>query len=118
MTADPQKIQNIKDGGRPQNTEDVRSLFMACLYNAKLTFDNKLNTTYEETTAPLCKLLKKGERFSWTEEEETSYQTLMKVLEDPATLQAYDPEGRTHVVSDSSEVGIQASIYQERGTDT
>jgi len=23
VTADPQKIQNIKDGGRPRNTEDV-----------------------------------------------------------------------------------------------
>jgi len=30
VTADPQKIQNIKDGGRPRNTEDVRSLLMAC----------------------------------------------------------------------------------------
>ena len=44
VTADPQKIQNIKDGGRPKNTEDVRSLLMACQYNAKFTFDNKLNT--------------------------------------------------------------------------
>ena len=59
VTVDSKKIQNIKDGGRPENNEDVRSLLMAYQYNAKFSF--KLHTTYEDTTAPLCKLLKKEE---------------------------------------------------------
>ena len=42
---------NIQGGGRPRNIEDVRSLLMACQYNAKFTFDNTLNLSYEEVTA-------------------------------------------------------------------
>ena len=114
VTADQDKIANIKDAGRPVDTEEVRSLLMACQFNAKFTFDNKAGTTYEDATAPLRRLLKKDQPFKWGKEEEDAYNLLMDVLNDPATLQPYVLNRPTHVVSDASEHGLQASIYQEK----
>jgi len=45
-------------------TLKMSCLLMACQYNAKFTFDNSLNLSYEEVTAPLRKLLKKGQKFT------------------------------------------------------
>ena len=47
------KISIIQEKGRPSSSEDVRSLLMACQYNAKFTFDNPTVTeSYEEITEP------------------------------------------------------------------
>ena len=118
VTADPEKIKNIQEGGRPSNIEDVRSLLMACQYNAKFTFDNSLNLSYEEVTAPVRQLLKKGQRFTWAPGQERSYQQLIEILNDPATLQSYKPKRKIHVVADTSEIGTQCSIYQEKKHET
>ena len=64
------KIKDIVKEGRPNNIEDIRSLLMACQYNAKFAFDNMNMGSYEEVTAPLRKLLKKDAEFKWTNVEE------------------------------------------------
>ena len=108
------KIDSIKENGRPQNTEDVRSLLMACQYNAKFSFDNPTATeSYEEITAPLRALLKKNTRFHWNNREEQSYQKLMNTMTSETTLRPYDINMKTHFIADASPLGIQASIYQE-----
>ena len=38
-------------------------------------------------------------------------------MNDPSTLQAFDLNRLTHVAADSSEHGMQGSIYQEKGND-
>ena len=115
VTADTDKLEHIKQMGRPKNTEEVRSLLMACQYNAKFFMENSADKSYEDITDPLRKLLKKGVKFSWDDEEESSYQNLMNAMNNPATLQPYDPSRTTHIVADSSEHGMQGSIYQEVG---
>ena len=45
--------------------------------------------------------------------EEEAYTELMKTISDPATLQPFYKERNTNFVSDASELGIQASLYQE-----
>ena len=113
VTADLGKIEDIVKEGRPNNIEDVRSLLMACQYNAKFSFDNQSLGSYEEVTAPLRKMLRKDAEFKWTNTEEEAYVKLMETISDPATLQPFDKERKINVVSDASELGIQASLYQE-----
>ena len=114
VAADKHKIDLIKSKGRPESSEDVRSLLMACQYNAKFAFDNpNIADSYEQITAPLRKLLTKNCRFQWGKEEENAYQNLMNVSTSETTLRPYDPNKKTHFVADASPVGIQASIYQE-----
>ena len=117
VAADKTKINLIKEKGRPESTEDVRSLLMACQYNAKFAFDNpEVPDSYEQITAPLRQLLCKGTKFQWGKEEELSYQKLINVMSSETTLRPYDPKKKTHFVADASPVGIQASIYQEDKT--
>ena len=52
VSADPEKINRIIEAGRPNTTEEVRSLIQAAAYNARFMFDHKEGATYEETTAP------------------------------------------------------------------
>ena len=113
VTVDPEKLQHIIEAGRPTSTEDVCSLLMACQFNAKFTFDNtEVPFSYEVITAPLRRLLKNDVLFHWGETEETAYQQLITIINDPATLQPYYPTLETHTVADTSEEGIQGSIYQ------
>jgi len=42
----------------------------------------------------------------------------MTILNDPATLQSYDPQRKTHVVVETSELETQCSIYQEKKQET
>lgn len=114
VAADKNKIILIKEKGRPGTTEEVRSLLMACHYNAKFAFDNpQIPDSYEQITAPLRKLLRKDVKFHWGREEEESYEKLSNVMTAETTLRPYDLMRTTHFVADASPLGIQASIYQE-----
>ena len=99
----PDKLEHIKQAGYPSSTEEVRSLLMACQFNAKFSFDTKPDTTYEDTTAPLRRLLKNDVSFVWGDIEQQAYTQLMQVMNDPATLHPFDPSKPTHIVADSSE---------------
>ena len=115
VTADSDKINAIMSQGKPEGTEEIRSFLMACQYNAKFLFDShEVDESYEEITSPLRALLKKDVKFMWGPEQENAYHKLLALMESPATLRPYDPKLPTHFVADSSEVGIQCSIYQER----
>ena len=114
VTADEDKMKDIISNGKPSNTEDIRSFLMACQYNAKFLFDNPdVKESYEQVTAPLRKLLKRDQKFIWGKEQNEAYTKLLMLMESPATLRPYDLSRKTYFAADSSEVGIQSSIYQE-----
>ena len=55
----------------------------------------------------------KSKPFSWTKERENSYQAILARMSDLTTLRPFDPDRETHFVSDGSQVGISAILYQE-----
>jgi hypothetical protein len=114
VSASPDKIKAIIEAGRPESTEDVRSLLQACGYNAKFTFDHDEKDTYSEITAPLREMTRKGEVFHWTQEREEAYKKLVRIMSDQTTLRAFNPKRETHFISDASPKGLAASIYQRR----
>ena len=112
VTADMGKVEGIIEEGRPKDIEEVRSLLMACQYNAKFAFDNGNLGSYEDITLPLRKMLKKDAVYVWDDTTEEAYRNLVEILCNPSTLQAFDKSRETHIVADASETGIQASLYQ------
>ena len=112
VTADICKVEGIIEEGRPKDIEEVRSLLMACQYNAKFAFDNGDLGSYEDVTLPLRKMLKKDAIFVWNSETEEAYRKLVETISNPSTLQAFDKARETHLVADASESGIHASLYQ------
>ena len=118
ISADPEKINNIVNAGRPNTVEDVKSLLQAAAYNAKFAFDHKEGESYEDVTAPLRELLQSGAKFEWTEAREGGYQKLIRMMNDRSILAPFIKGRKTHVVSDASPHGISASIYQEEDDGT
>ena len=113
VSANPDKIQHIVQAGQPETIKDVRSLLQAAAYNAKYGFDHLEDKSYEEVTAPLRRLLIKDATYRWDEECETSFQTLLRMMNSRTYLAPHDPKRKTHLLTDASPCGIAASLYQE-----
>ena len=64
-------------------------------------------------TAPLRRLLVKNATFRWDEESETSFQTLLRMMNSRTYLAPHDRRRKTHLVTDASPCRIAASLYQE-----
>ena len=114
VSADSAKIKIIQRAGRPTSTDKVRSLIQAAAYNAKFTFNHKKGASYKETTAPLRELLVKRAKFKWDKRREEAYSKLMNIMSSTTTLRPFVMDRPTHLVSDASPEGIQASLYQKQ----
>jgi len=112
MSADPEKVQAIKEAGRPLNSSEMKSFLQACQFNAKFMFDSE--EAYAQLTSPLRKLTCKNARYLWTEECEEAYQKVIHALSSKGALRPFNPKLKTKLITDASPVGISASLYQEQ----
>ena len=85
----------------------------AAAYNAKYGFDHLETRSYKEVTAPLRHLLIKDATYEWDKKCETSFQTLLRMMNSRTYLAPHDPKRKTHLVMDASLCGITTSLYQE-----
>ena len=69
-------------------------------------------------TASLRELLTKDAVFRWDKESDTSFQTLICMMNSRIYLAPHDHTRKTHLVTDASACGIAASLYQEDETGT
>ena len=112
MSADPKKIKTIRDAGRPQGNDDVKSFLQACQFNARFMFDTA--SAYAELTQPLRNLTKKNARFVWSSECERAYQEITNTMTSDAALRPFNPELKTIHVTDAGPDGIASSVFQEQ----
>lgn len=68
-----------------------------------------------ELQAPLTKLLKKGQSWSWGPEQEHALRRLVSVLADTAELQLPDLNREFVIQTDASDLGLGAVLLQEHG---
>ena len=85
----------------------------AAAYNAKYGFDHLETRSYKEVTAPLRHLLIKDPTNRWDEECQTSFQTVLRMMNSRTYLVPHDPKRKMHLVIDISPCGIAAFMYQE-----
>ena len=116
MSADPNKIKSIRNAGKPQNTDDVKSFLQACQFNAKFMFDS--DQAYAQITRPLRDLTKKNAHFRWTPECEKAYQTIMQSMTSNTALRPFQPDLKTIHIADAGPEGIASSIFQEQHNGT
>ena len=57
--------------------------------------------------------MQKRTTFQWSKEREHSFLSILQMMSDRTYLALYNPNRKTHLVSDASLVGIAASLYQE-----
>ncbi len=106
VTPDPKNLDAILEVPTPSDMKEVQS-FLG-LINFYQDFMDDVSTISE----PLRKLTRKDVSFEWTEECDMSFRTLKKILSDGVKTHIFDPNEKTLVTTDASDVGIGALLSQ------
>lgn len=103
------KVRAIRDWPTPTSVEEVRSfLGMAGYYR-------KFICNFSSLAAPLTQLLKKGTRFEWTSDLESSFRKLIDATTTAPTLVLPDPRLPYVITADACGFGVGACLMQDHG---
>ena len=105
VSPDPKKVDALKKLKAPANKEEVRSFVGAVQF---------LNRYFNlaEKMAPLINLTRLYVRFEWLEEHETAFNDIKNMLSDKIRLTKYNPALPLGLVTDASDKGIGACLFQ------
>ena len=106
VTPDPEKIESLKNAPPPKNVSELQSFLGLCTYVSR--FIEK----FSEKTSPLRVLLRKGNKFTWTKEQETAFQLLKNDLTSESVLGFYDPLKPVELITDASDYAIGGILLQ------
>jgi hypothetical protein len=90
----------------PDSTTKLRTFLGMC------GFYSRFIPSYSSTCAPLYDLLKKDTAFEWTDEAETAFQTIKKILSDAPVLATFNAKWPIIVSTDASQTGLGACLIQ------
>ena len=103
----PMINDNLKEIQRPQNKSEVRS------YIGLVNFIGKFIPNFSTIIAPISSMLSKTALYSWGEEQEEAFLTVLDEIRSPRILQHFDPLKETSIIVDASPVGLCAILVQE-----
>ena len=103
---DPRNIKALLDCTPPRNVKEVQAFWVWSIFT--LTFSPDVASLAE----PLRRLTRKGEAFSWGQEQETAFKTLQLALAEDLRVFLFDPTAPTTVTTDASDVGVGAVLSQ------
>jgi len=101
-----EKIRAIKNYPRPTSVKELQKFIGLCQYQS--TFVEHFTSIYY----PLYKLLKKGTRYTWTNEHETSFIKLKNAIANGTSIHGIDYSLRFVIRCDASDVGLGAVLLQ------
>ena len=109
----PQKVRAIRDAPPPRNTTELKSFI------GLINYYNKFLPNLSTFLSPLYRLLKKGCHWTWTKEQQTTFDKAKDLLQSSSLLVHFDPEKAIVVSADASPVGIGGvlSHRMEDGTE-
>lgn len=98
------KLQALQDAPCPQNVPELKS------YIGLLTYYAKFLPNLSTVLAPLYKLLKQGERWRWTKEQERAFKESKQLIMSSQLLVHFDPRCEICLACDASAYGIGAVL--------
>jgi len=101
------KIEAIKAWKEPTNIHKLKSFLGAVGY-----YRNFIDE-YAQTSAPLCKLLRKGVKYKWNNEQEQSFIKLKENLINAPILKYPDISKEFNIRTDASYEGIGGVLLQK-----
>ena len=107
MSADPAKIEAIKQADAPSSVSDVRSLLGMANYVSRFI------RNYADIVAPLRDLTHKGAEFKWQEVHQQALDQLKCSLTSDDVMAYFDPRKKTVLIVDASPVGLGAILTQD-----
>ena len=106
IKTDPDKIKAIKHIAPPRSKKEVRSLLGSASWYRRFV------PRFAQITAPLVKLTKKDERWTWNLEQEEAFRQLKGALMRSPVLACPDFTKPFQLHTDASEKGIGAALIQ------
>ncbi|XP_071739589.1 uncharacterized protein [Rutidosis leptorrhynchoides] len=103
---DPTKIEAIINWSRPTSVVEVQSFLGLAGYYRRFV------EGFSTIALPLTKLLRKGEKFVWTEERQKSFDELKKRLVSAPILALPSGSGGFQIYSDASKHGLGCVLMQ------
>ncbi|XP_057793178.1 uncharacterized protein LOC131009787, partial [Salvia miltiorrhiza] len=104
IKVDPEKVQAVREWKSPTNPNEIRSFLGLAGYYRRFM------EGFSKIARPMTQLLRKGIKFSWTEECEKSFQELKKKLTTAPVLAV--PPGKANVVADALSHGQSERTIQ------
>ena len=100
IKVDPTKIAAVLNRERPRTPTEVRSFMGLTWYYRRFVKD------FAKIGTPLTKLMRKNEKFTWSDKCEESFQELKKRLITAPVLVLPDDKGNFIIYSDASHKGL------------
>jgi hypothetical protein len=100
VSVDPSKVQEVMDWKTPTTVSEVRSFLGLAGYYRRFIPD------FSKIAKPMKSLLQKDHKFVWTQECETAFHTLRKLLTTAPVLAQSDIEKPFDVFCDTSKTGL------------
>ncbi|KAL9965833.1 hypothetical protein ACROYT_G029685 [Oculina patagonica] len=107
MSPDPRKVEALQSVAPPTNVSEVRSLLSSAAFCSRFIKDFAL------ITRPLRQLTCDGIKWQWTQEEQSSFESLQAALSTKTTLGYFNPKKPTSIFVDGSPVGLGAVLTQK-----
>jgi hypothetical protein len=107
VLVDPSKVQEVMDWKTPTTVSEVRSFLGLAGYYRCFISD------FLKIAKLMTSLLQKDHKFMWTEECETAFHTLQKLLTTAPVLTQPDIEKPFDVFCDTSKIGLGYILTQE-----
>ena len=106
LAPDPKKVDALKSFTPPEDGKQLRSFI------GMASFSSRFINNYSTITAPLRELMKKSDKWEWTQEHQKSFQNVKDELRECTVMSFYDPKKPTTVVVDGSPFGLGAVLTQ------
>lgn len=106
ISPDPEKVKAIVSAPAPTTAQEVKSFLGTTAFYAKFL------PSYSSVVEPLLQLTRKNATWSWNEEQQASYDTLLQLIADTTKLSIFQHDRKTEVHVDASGSGIGAVLLQ------
>ena len=103
---DPDKVRDIRNMPSPQSKEDVQRFL------GLLTYLSPFIPQLADNTHVLRSLVKEDVPWTWDTDQQTSFETLKKVIYEDVCLKYYDRRAAVELEVDASQKGLGAALVQ------
>jgi len=107
ISAEPKKIEAIKNTPIPKDIIEIRSFL------AMTNYVGRFIPNYSTVTEPLRRLTKQNCKLEWNKEQQEAFDKLKEELVADRVMVYFDPRKETMLIVDASPVGLAAILTQE-----
>ena len=107
ISADPKKLEAIRNLKTPENPDELRSLLGMASYVSRII------PNFATVTEPLRRLTRVNTPWEWGTEQKKALEELHSLLKSNTTMAYYNPAKHTELVVDASPVGLGAILAQK-----